>query len=209
MKFLISRLKSRITVTEISAGNNEIIELLQNQIIYLSEECKSKNQLINLISENVFKNNIPIVTCYSNNNTLVTPNDHCQFPKRFSKNHHQKSCHNTYTHNNRFHALFVNENSQNNNEDLHVTEPSREILHFDENQNEKHWTEKSNRNRPVNRKKHQKNLLVTVILGDSIVKDVKWWELSDENNKVVTKHFSGATTDDMKSYIQHTAHNIE
>ena len=75
MKFLISRLKSRITVTEISAGNNEIIELLQNQIIYLREECKSKNQLINLISENVFKNNIPIVTCYSNSNTLVTPDD--------------------------------------------------------------------------------------------------------------------------------------
>ena len=36
------------------------------------------------------------------------------------------------------------------------------------------------------------------------MKEVKGWELSDENNKVVTRHFSRATTDDMKSYIQTT-----
>ena len=39
------------------------------------------------------------------------------------------------------------------------------------------------------------------------MKEVKGWELSDENNKVVTKQFSGATTDDMKSYIQPTISN--
>ena len=53
----------------------------------------------------------------------------------------------------------------------------------------------------------KKKLPVTVILGDSIVKEVKGWELSDEKNKVVTKQFSGATTDDMKSYIQPTISN--
>ena len=42
-----------------------------------------------------------------------------------------------------------------------------------------------------------KKLPVTVIFGDSI----KGWELSDKKIKVVTKHFSGATTDDKKSYI--------
>ena len=47
---------------EISAGNDEKIELLQNQIIYLREECNSKNQLINIILENVFKSDIPKVT---------------------------------------------------------------------------------------------------------------------------------------------------
>ena len=46
-----------------------------------------------------------------------------------------------------------------------------------------------------------------VILGDSIVKEVKGQELSDENNKVITKQFSGATTDNMKSYIQPTVSN--
>ena len=49
--------------------------------------------------------------------------------------------------------------------------------------------------------KTQKKLPVTVILGNSLVKDIKGWELSDEINKVVTKHFSGANTTDMKSYL--------
>ena len=39
------------------------------------------------------------------------------------------------------------------------------------------------------------------------MKELKEWELSDENNIVVTKHFSGATTDDMNSYIQPTISN--
>ena len=39
------------------------------------------------------------------------------------------------------------------------------------------------------------------------MKEVKGWELSDENNKVVTKQFSGATIDDIKSYIQPTISN--
>ena len=99
----------------------EKIELLQNQIIHLREECDSKNQLTNLILENVFKSDISKVTSYENCNILLTPNDDYQFPKRFSKSHHQKSSCNSYTHDNRFHALSVNEDSQNSNEDLHIT----------------------------------------------------------------------------------------
>ena len=38
-------------------------------------------------------------------------------------------------------------------------------------------------------------------MGDSIVKDVKGWKLSDEKNKVVVKHFSGAKKKNMESYI--------
>ena len=113
-----------------------------------------------------------------------------------------KSSCSSYIHDNRFHALSVNEDAQSSNEDLHVTESSRETVHSDDNQNQKHSTRKTTRNRPVNRKQRQKKALVTVILGDSIVKEVKGWELSDKNNKVVTKQFSGATTDDMKSCIQ-------
>ena len=44
-------------------------------------------------------------------------------------------------------------------------------------------------------------LPVTAILGNSIVKDLKGWKLSDEKNKVVVKHFSGTKTKDMESYI--------
>ena len=139
-----------MTSKEISAGNDEEIELLQNQIIYLREECNSKNQLINIILENVFKSDIPKVTSYKNSNTLLTPNDDYQFPKRFSKNNHQKSSCNSYTHDNRFHALSVNKDTQSSNEDLHVTESSRETVHSDGNQNQKRSTRKTTRNWPVN-----------------------------------------------------------
>ena len=40
-----------------------------------------------------------------------------------------------------------------------------------------------------------------MILGNSLVKDIKSWELSDESSKVVTKHFSAANMADMKSYL--------
>ena len=58
----------------ISSRKDEKIELLQNQIIYLREECNSKNRLVNLILENVFKSDISKVTSYTNSNT---PNDNC------------------------------------------------------------------------------------------------------------------------------------
>ena len=109
-----------------SVGNDEKIELLQNQIIYLSEACISKNQFINLILENDFKSDIPKVISYTNSNTLLTPNGDYQFPKTFSKNPHQKSSYNSYFHDHRFHAFSVNDDNQINNEDLLVAERSCE-----------------------------------------------------------------------------------
>ena len=93
--------------------------------------------------ESVFKCGIPKVTSYENSNTLLTPKDDFQFSKRFSKNHHQQSSCNSYTHDNRFHALSVNDDSQNSNENLQVTESSRETVYCDENQNQKHLTGKN------------------------------------------------------------------
>ena len=158
---------------------------MENQIIHLREECNSKTLLINLILESVFKNNIPKVTSYTNSNILLTPNENYQFPQRFSKNYHGKSSYNSYAHDNRFHALSVHEDIQNNNQDLHVTESPRETLHSDDNQNQKYSATKTNGNQPVNRKELKKKLPVTIILRDSIVKEVKAGEISEENNKVV------------------------
>ena len=45
---------------------------------------------------------------------------------------------------------------------------------------------------------------VIVILGDSKIKDVKGWELTDALNKVVVKSFCGATTSQMKWYVKPT-----
>ena len=48
----------------------------------------------------------------------------------------------------------------------------------------------------------------TVILGDSIIQNLQGFKLGKEiNQRVVVKSFSGATTQDMKSYIQPTINN--
>ena len=119
---------------------------MQNQIIYLREERNCKSQLINRILENGFRNDIPKVISYKNSNTLLKPKENYQFPKRFSKKHHQK-CYNSYSNDDRFHALGINKDSQNGNEDIHVTESSLETKYSDNNQNEKHPTRKTTRNR--------------------------------------------------------------
>ena len=56
-----------------------------------------------------------------------------------------------------------------------------------------------------NRKKQErkKDHIVTAIVGDSMVKDIYGWELSDNNKKVVVKHFSGSTTEDMMASNLH------
>ena len=55
-----------------------------------------------------------------------------------------------------------------------------------------------------NRKKQErkKDQIVTAIVGDSMVKDIYGWELSVNKEKVVAKHFSGLTTDDMMTNIK-------
>ena len=42
---------------------------------------------------------------------------------------------------------------------------------------------------------------MTVIFGESLIKAMKGWELSDESNELVTKYFRGATTNNMKSHV--------
>ena len=53
-------------------------------------------------------------------------------------------------------------------------------------------------------KKNRKFRDVTVILGDSIIEDVKGWELTDESNKVVVKSFRAATTNQTKWCVKPT-----
>ena len=53
-------------------------------------------------------------------------------------------------------------------------------------------------------KKFRKSRDVTVILGDSIIKDGKGWEITDNSNKVVVKSFPGAATSQMKWHVKPT-----
>ena len=42
----------------------------------------------------------------------------------------------------------------------------------------------------------------TVIVGDSMIKNLQGWRLSNANNHMVVKSFSGATTSDMEDYLK-------
>ena len=63
-------------------------------------------------------------------------------------------------------------------------------------QNTQNSNDKTESDTPDKRK-----LLVTVILGDSMVKDFKGWKMSSHTRKVVLKYFSGAKTKDIISYV--------
>ena len=43
---------------------------------------------------------------------------------------------------------------------------------------------------------------MTVVVGDSMVKNLQGWRLSTEENHVVVKSFAGATTSDMENYVK-------
>ena len=49
---------------------------------------------------------------------------------------------------------------------------------------------------------NNQNKIVTAIVGDSIIRDVYGWELSEREEELVVKHFSRLTTEDMKNDIQ-------
>ena len=49
--------------------------------------------------------------------------------------------------------------------------------------------------------KNSESKNVSVIIGDSIIKDIESWELSNESEKFVVKFFGGATTKNMESYF--------
>ena len=161
--------------------------------------------------------NIPGVLGHSVNFKILKTFLQCRrlvFPDYFSvscncsKNEHQEGFYNSYTHGNIFHALSVNEDSQNNTEDLQVR--SDHVKHYIL------ATIKIKNIGPENLSEiglligssARKKLPVIVILEHSTVKEVKKWELSGENNKDVTKHFSGATTDNMKLYIRSPHYQI-
>ena len=61
----------------------------------------------------------------------------------------------------------------------------------------------SNSSRKISCKKEMKDKKFK-ILGGSIIKDEKDWELTDDSNKVVVKSFRGATTSQMKLHVKPT-----
>ena len=191
---------------------NKRMELMENQINFLQEECNFKTKLINSLLENLF-NHENHQTKLHNNNATLTPgkaDDDFQFPKRQAcKRSCQSQSNPKLTLSNRYESLRDYDISE-RNDDVIVTKVSHLLpeQHASEKNIKTSDSRKQNdqkraykRDEFKQKNKTQKKLPATVTLGDSLVKDIKGWELSDESSKVVTKHFSGANTTDMKSYL--------
>ena len=189
---------------------NKRMELMENQINFLQEECNFKTKLINSLLENLF-NHENHQTKLHNNNATLTPgkaDDDFQFPKRQAcKRSCQSQSNPKLTLSNRYESLRDYDISE-RNDDVIVTKishlppeehaPEKNVKTSDSRkQNDQKRAYKRDEFKQKN--KTQKKLPVTAILGDSLVKDIKGWELSHESNKVATKHLSGANTADMKS----------
>ena len=87
----------------------------------------------------------------------------------------------------------LRENTATPNNDKKSDKPNKDLSKRNGNSNRKIFSKKEMKD-----KKNRKSRDITVILGDSIIKDVKGWELTEDSNKVVVKSFRGATTSQMK-----------
>ena len=131
--------------------------------------------------------------------TKTVPDDCYEYLKKPAKTSKLKDqCKTTIETTNLFSILLPDENpTDSTGKDSSLYGAYERSIQIDDS-NRNHRTTSYKKSNKIPRKN---KLPVTVILGDSIVKDVKGWKLSDEKNQVVVKHFSGAKTKDMKSYI--------
>ena len=86
----------------------------------------------------------------------------------------------------------------NKDKDISIEDNNAETYSNKRFSNEKKVNFKHNR-----KKQERKNdQIVTTIVGDFMVKDMCGWELTDNNEKFVVKHFSGLTTEDIMTFLK-------
>ena len=177
-------------------------DFLEKQISFLKEECQNKNLIIRILLEQLFETNTfkSINTDNPDKSTKTVPDDCYEYPKKpaeTSKLKGQRKASIETT--NRFSILSPDENPTDSmGKDSSLDGACERSIQIDDSISNNRTTSYKKSNKIPRKNK----LPVTVILGDSIVKDVKGWKLSDDKNKVVVKHFRGAKAKDiLLSYI--------
>ena len=171
--------------------NGDLIKSLFDQIEFLKQELKSKDTIIKMILENYNYNlnhkPLPVTNIYkqiSNKN-----NDEFIVPKKTFKNKLLNEIPEPIYSPNRFDALRT-QNNDNDNESEHLN-LNETVSHLPRNV----------------QPKAKSKAPITVILGDSIVKNVYGNAITKRvkhRKHVVVKHFSGVKIDDMKNYVKPT-----
>ena len=164
----------------IKCSNN--IDLLEKQISFLKEECQNKNLLINILLEQLFHTNTSNSLNIDNPNKSrkTVPDDCYEYPKKPAKTSKLKDQRKTSIKTtNRFSILSPDENpTDSTGKDSSLDGACQRSIQID-NSNSNHLTTSYKKSNKIPR---QNKLPVTVILDDSVVKDVKNWKLPDDKN---------------------------
>ena len=157
--------------------------------------------MINILLEQLFHTNTSksLNTDNPDKSTKTVPDDCYEYPKKPPKTSKLKDQRKTSVETtNRFSILSLDENpTDSTGKDSSLDGACERSIQIDDGNSNNRTTSYKKSNKIPRKNK----LPLTVILGDSIVKDVKGWKLSDDKNKVVVKHFSGAKTKDTEPYI--------
>lgn len=202
--------------------DENLINSLETEIQFLREEVRTKNTMISVLVEESIKRNeaknlsYDKIDCPKKSKTveLINSDDDFIKPKKFIKNngYHDYNDVNKidFTQNNPFDNLKHDEDIKFRKFDhSNVTKrkiPSQKKSSQKKNKNdtkENSNTSKSKNNNSTSKIKDNNNTKQVVsILGDSIIKEVKGYELSTQKHRVIVKSFSGATTACMKDYVK-------
>ena len=184
-------------VEKLLEENNDTVikesEKLKKEICFLKDELKSKNTIIGILQQTVnsferekskLSNNIKQISKSNNKDEFV-------IPKRFNKAKQLPTTNGNIKMSNRFNELIVN----NDDDDFElVNEKSNNHIGIIKNVINSQGEAKPNHRDTKKRK--------TVIIGDSMVKEIKAWKLKKRlKENVQVKSFPGATIDDMKHYV--------
>lgn len=167
----------------------DFLKHLKREIDFLRKQVENRDDLIYaLLQEKSIK---------TQNIQKYKNSDDFQFPKNPIK--HSKSTQNEQISlDNRYDTLFIKENSSSFDDDINdiIIAPKQKgnvtTRKSRKNNSKKGDTDSNNGNN---------NKRVVAVVGDSIIKHVKGYQLTNKDNKVVVKTFPGAKTDCMKHYI--------
>ena len=173
----------------------------------MREELKNKRTIINILLENIFCNNkdISLYKKLEDNYQNNFEKNRFETPKRYSfKSSDKTQDIEIVITRNRHEVLSDSDESDtnecnNDNDKLSnnvTTSISPWRVNLGNNDIKKHQHEHKSKTK----KRNEKGRSVTVVVGDSIVKKVKGWELSTKDDLFVIRSFP----DDMESYIKPT-----
>ena len=176
---------------------SEFLQHLKKEIDFMRKQIENRDELIN---------------SFLTQKTVATETSHKKQEKDFQENqnifkkpkktakaiNHAQNDYVPFTNTNRYESLF-DENNDNDNENNDVSTAPKQSDNFHTSSvNNVTKRKKKQKISPTNDKNKKR---VVAIIGDSMLKHVKGYKLSNKESKVVVKTFPGAKTSCMEHYM--------